>query len=66
MMRVAGIGKDRRPIGGAVLGLASDEDQLTLILGNDRLHGELQRVLLDATVALVECGARTMRAGQAG
>ena len=49
-----------QPVGGVVLELANDDDQLALILGNDRLYGELQRVVIDATVALVECGALGM------
>lgn len=52
--------KDRKLLGGVVLELANDDDQLALILGNDRLYGELQRVVIDATVALVECGALGM------
>ena len=51
---------DRKLLGGVVLELANDDDQLALILGNDRLYGELQRVVIDATVALVECGALGM------
>lgn len=55
--------KDRKLLGGVVLELASNEDQLALVLGNDRLFGELQRVVIDATVALVECGALGMTPG---
>lgn len=55
--------KDRKLLGGVVLELANDEDQLALVLGNDRLYGELQRVVIDATVALVECGALGMTPG---
>ena len=51
---------DRKLLGGVVLELANDDDQLTLILGNDRLYGELQRVVIDATVALVERGVLGM------
>ena len=57
---------DRKLVGGAVLEFASDDDQLALILASDRLFGELQRVVLDATVALVEKGALTLRAADDG
>ena len=51
---------DRKLLGGVVLELSNDDDQLPLILGNDRLYGELQRVVIDATVALVERGVLGM------
>lgn len=57
---------DRKLVGGAVLEFASDEDRLTLVLGNDRLYGELQRVVLEATISLVECGALVLQAAEGG
>ena len=48
---------DRKLFGGAVLEFANQEDQLPAVLGHDRLYGELQRVVQDATSSLVESGA---------
>jgi len=57
---------DRKLLGGVLLELAKDEDQLALVLGSDRLYGELQRVVIDATVALVECGALVLTLNDRG
>ena len=48
---------DRKLFGGVVLEFANQEDQLPVVLGQDRLYGELQRVVQDATSTLVESGA---------
>ena len=48
---------DRKLFGGAVLEFANQEEQLPAVLGHDRLYGELQRVVQDATSSLVESGA---------
>ncbi|MAG30819.1 MAG: hypothetical protein CL908_08020 [Deltaproteobacteria bacterium] len=48
---------DRKLLGGVVLEFANQEDQLPIVLGHDRLFGELQRVVQDATSTLVESGA---------
>lgn len=47
---------DRKLFGGAVLEYADQEDQLPAVLAQDRLWGELQRVVQDATSSLVESG----------
>ncbi|MHA7838532.1 MAG: hypothetical protein ACX98W_13840 [bacterium] len=48
---------DRKLLGGVVLEFATQEKQLPAVLGHDRLFGELQRVVQDATSMLVETGA---------
>jgi len=48
---------DRKLFGGVVLEFASQQDQLSAILSHDRLFGDLQRVVQDATSMLVESGA---------
>ncbi|MBW1845244.1 MAG: hypothetical protein JRE38_13020 [Deltaproteobacteria bacterium] len=48
---------DRKLFGGVVLEFANQEDQLSVVLGHDRLFGDLQSVLQDATSMLVEIGA---------
>jgi len=48
---------DRKLFGGVVLEYANQEEQLPAVLSNDRLVGDLQRVIQDATSMLVETGA---------
>jgi hypothetical protein len=48
---------DRKLFGGVVLEFANQEDQLPAVLTHDRLYGELQRAVQDATSTLVETGA---------
>ncbi|MCG8591002.1 MAG: hypothetical protein MJE66_17055 [Proteobacteria bacterium] len=48
---------DRKLLGGILLDFANHKEQVSLAVGRDRLFAELQRVVLDATVALVETGA---------
>jgi hypothetical protein len=48
---------DRKLFGGAVLEFANQQDQLSALLSEDRLFGDLQRVVQDATSMLVESGA---------
>ena len=48
---------DRKLFGGVVLEFANQEEQLSAVLGHDRLFGDLQRVVQDATSMLVETGA---------
>ena len=47
---------DRKLLGGILLDFAKDKDLVSLAVGNDRLFGELQRVVLDATTSLIETG----------
>jgi hypothetical protein len=53
---------DRKLLGGIVLDFANQEDQLAAVLGHDRLYGDLQRVVQDATSALVESGVLALTA----
>jgi hypothetical protein len=48
---------DRKLFGGAVLEFANQQDQLSALLSEDRLFGDLQRVVQDTTSMLVESGA---------
>jgi hypothetical protein len=43
--------------GGVVLEFTNQEDQLSAVLRHDRLFGDLQGVIQDATSMLVEMGA---------
>lgn len=47
---------DRKLLGGILLDLASPKDLVARVVASDRLLAELQRVLRDATVALIEAG----------
>jgi hypothetical protein len=48
---------DRKLFGGVVLEFASQQDQLSAVLSHDRLYGDLQNVVQDATSMLVETGS---------
>lgn len=45
---------DRKLLGGFLLDFAKQKDRVSATVGNDRLLAEFQRVVLDATAALVE------------
>ena len=47
---------DRKLFGGVVLEFTNLQEQLSAVLSHDRLYGDLQRVLQDATSTLVESG----------
>lgn len=47
---------DRKLLGGVLLDFAKHKGRVSAAVGNDRLYSELQRVILDATVTLVEVG----------
>lgn len=51
---------DRKLLGGILLDFAKDKDLVSLAVGNDRLFGELQRVVLDATTSLIETGGLSL------
>lgn len=53
---------DRKLFGGVVLEFANQEEQLPAVLGHDRLYGDLQRLVQDATSSLVESGALALTA----
>jgi hypothetical protein len=48
---------DRKLLGGILLDLSATKEQVARVVASDRLLTDLQRVLRDATVALVEAGA---------
>ena len=48
---------DRKLFGGVVLEFTNQEEQLSAVLSHDRLFGDLQSVVQDATSMLVEIGA---------
>ncbi len=48
---------DRKLLGGILLDFAQHKDHVSTAIGNDRLFGELQRVVIEATASLVESGA---------
>ncbi len=47
---------DRKLLGGLLLDFANNKERVSAAVGNDRLLAELRRVLIDATVVLVEEG----------
>ncbi len=51
---------DRKLLGGILLDFAQHKDHVSTVVGNDRLFGELQRVVIDATASLVESGALSL------
>ncbi|MBW2274003.1 MAG: hypothetical protein JRG96_12080 [Deltaproteobacteria bacterium] len=57
---------DRKLLGGVLLDFTKQEDLLSAAVGTDRLFGELQRVVLDATASLVENGALSLTAVDVG
>ena len=54
------IRSDRKLLGGILLDFAKNKDQLSAVVASDRLFLALQRVVHDATVALVEEGVLTL------
>jgi hypothetical protein len=54
------IRSDRKLLGGILLDFAKNKDHLALAVGSDRLYQALQRVVHDATAALVEEGMLTL------
>ena len=54
---VKNVQSDRRLLGGVLLEFAKHKERVGVAVGNDRLYLELQRVIIDATLALLEAGA---------
>jgi hypothetical protein len=48
---------DRKLVGGVLLDLAKNKERVGAAVSSDRLLAEYQRVVLDATAALIEGGA---------
>ena len=57
---------DRKLLGGIMLDLTRQKDQLSLAVGSDRLFSELQAVINDATISLVEAAVLTLTQGDVG
>jgi hypothetical protein len=53
---VKNVQSDRKLLGGVLLDFAKHKERVSTAVGNDRRYLELQRVILDATVSLVEAG----------
>jgi len=51
---------DRKLLGGVLFDFAKQKDHVSVAVGNDRLFGELQRLVLDASAAMVETGVLTL------
>ena len=54
---VKNVQSDRKLLGGVLLEFAKHKERVSAAVGNDRLYLELQRVIMDATLALVEAEA---------
>lgn len=57
---------DRKLLGGILLDLAATKEQVARVVACDRLLVDLQRVLRDASVALVETGVLVIAPPDAG
>ncbi len=57
---------DRKLLGGILLDFATHKDQVGVSVSNDRLFFELQRVLVDATVSLIEAGVLSLASVDVG
>lgn len=53
---VRNVDSDRKLLGGVLLDGATAKDRVAKVVGSDAILSELQRVVRDATVALVEAG----------
>jgi hypothetical protein len=58
--------KDRKLLGGILLACASPKEHVATAVGNDRLFFELQRIVLEATAALVAEDALSVVSPAAG
>jgi hypothetical protein len=54
---VKNVSSDRKLLGGLLLDFARNKEKVGGVVSSDRLLGEFRRVVLDATVALVEAEA---------
>ncbi len=61
---VKNVQSDRKLLGGVLLDFAKHKERVGTAVGNDRLYLELQRVILEATLALVETGVLTLTPGK--
>jgi hypothetical protein len=54
---VRNVDSDRKLLGGVLLDGATAKDRVARVVGSDSILSDLQRMVRDATVALVEAGA---------
>lgn len=54
---VRNVDSDRKLLGGVLLDGATAKDRVARVVGSDPILSELQRIVRDATVALIEAGA---------
>lgn len=57
---------DRKLLGGVLLDYATHKDHVAHVVANDRLLVELQRLVRDATVALIEAGLLVLQPVERG
>lgn len=57
---VKNVQSDRKLLGGVLLDFAKHKERVSAAVGNDRLYLDMQRVILDATVSLIEAGVLTL------
>ena len=57
---IKNVQSDRKLLGGVLLDYAKHKERVSAAVGNDRLYLELRRVILDATLSLVEAGILTL------
>ena len=62
---VKNVHSGRKLLGGLLLDFAKHKDRVSAAVGSDRLLAELQRVVLDATTALIEAEALVLAATEA-
>ena len=53
-LAVKHVHSDRKLLGGLLLDFANNKERVSAAVGNDRLLAELRRVLLEATIVLLE------------
>ncbi len=57
---VKNVQSDRKLLGGVLLDFAKHKERVSAAVGNDRLYLDMQRVILDATLSLIEAGVLTL------
>jgi hypothetical protein len=57
---------DRKLLGGILLDCAQPKEGVSATIARDRLYFDLQRVVLEATTALIESGRLTLTVSEAG
>jgi len=63
-LAVKHVNSDRKLLGGMLLDFANNKDRVSAAVGNERLLAELRRVILEATIVLVEEGVVVIAAAK--